>query len=53
MLPFSGNIQNIKVFGVPPNTLPKVMYKMIVCHGAILHYNMSFKTIAGSSDDDF
>ena len=22
MLPFSGNNQNIKMFGVPPNTLP-------------------------------
>ena len=22
MLPFSENIQNIKMFGVPPNTLP-------------------------------
>ena len=22
MLPFSGNNQNIKLFGVPPNTLP-------------------------------
>ena len=33
MLPFSGNIQNIKMFGVPPNTLP-----MIFCHRAILQY---------------
>ena len=34
MLPFSGNIQNIKMFGVPPNTLPWVMYIMIICHWA-------------------
>ena len=26
------------------------MYVMIICHWAILHYNMSFKTIAGRSD---
>ena len=26
------------------------MYIMIICHWAILHYNMSFKTIAGRSD---
>ena len=26
---------------------------MIICHGAILHYNMSFKTIAGRSDGVF
>ena len=35
MLPFSGNNQNM-------NTLPEVMYIMIICHWAILHYNMSF-----------
>ena len=29
------------------------MYIMIICHWAILHYNMSFKTIAGRSDDVF
>ena len=29
------------------------MYIMIICHGAILHYNMSFKTIAGRSDGVF
>ena len=37
----------------PPNTLPEVMYIMIICHGAILHCNMSFKTIAGRSDGVF
>ena len=29
------------------------MYIMIICHWAILHYNMSFKTIAGRSDGVF
>ena len=29
------------------------MYIMIICHLAILHYNMSFKTIAGRSDGVF
>ena len=55
MLPFSGNNQNIKMFGVPPNTLPQVMYIMIICHWAILHYNkcMSFQTIVGRSDGVF
>ena len=33
MLQFSGNIQNINIFGVPPNTLPYVMYIMIICLG--------------------
>ena len=41
------------MFGVPPNTLPEVLYIMIICHWAILHCNMSFKTIAGRSDDVF
>ena len=53
MLLFSGNNQNINMFGVPPNTLPWVMYVMIICHWVILHYNMSFKTIAGRSDGVF
>ena len=53
MLKFSENNQNIKMFGVHPNTLPLVMYIMIICHWAILHYNMSFKTIAGRSDGVF
>ena len=53
MIPFSGNNQNIKMFGVPPNTLPFVMYIMIICHWAILHYNMSFQVIAGRSDGVF
>ena len=29
------------------------MYIMIICHWAILHYNMSFQTIAGRSDGVF
>ena len=36
------------MFGVPPNTLPLVMYIGIVCYWVSLHYNMSFKTIPGS-----
>ena len=55
MLSFSGIIQNIIFFGVSPNTLPLVMYIMIICHWAILP--LSFKTIAGRSlmvfSDDF
>ena len=54
MLPFSGNNQNIKNFGIPLNTLPSmVIYIMIICHWAISHYNMSFKTIVGRSDGVF
>ena len=29
------------------------MYTMIICHWAILHYNMSFQTIPGRSDGVF
>ena len=54
MLRFSGNNQNIKIFRVPPNTLPsRLMYILIICYWAILHYTMSFKTIAGRSDGVF
>ena len=53
MLPFSRNNQNIIMFGVPPNTLPLVMYKIIIYHWAILHYNMPFQTIAGRSNGIF
>ena len=35
------------MFGVPPNTLPLVIYIGIFCYWVLLHYNMSFKTIAG------
>ena len=49
----SENNQNINMFGVPPNTLPYRLYIMIVCHWAILHYNMSFKIISGRFDGVF
>ena len=39
MLKLSRNNQNIKMFGVPRNTLPLVIYI------GILHYNMSFKQL--------
>ena len=42
-----------KVQNPAPNTLLQVMYIMIICHWAILHYNMSFKTIALRSDGVF
>ena len=35
------------MLGVPPNTLPLVTYIGIFCYWVLLHYNMSFKTIAG------
>ena len=35
------------MFEVPPNTLPLVIYIAIFCYWVLLHYNMSFKTIAG------
>ena len=55
MLPFSGKSQNIKMFGVPPNTLPARLctFILIICHWAMLHYNMPFKTIVGRSDSVF
>ena len=34
----------------PPVHFAMVMYIMIICHGAILLYNISFQTIAGRSD---
>ena len=42
MLPFSGNNQNIKMFGVPPEhfAIGYVMYIMMICHWAILHYTI-------------
>ena len=46
MLKLSRNNQNIKMFGVPPNTLPLVIYTGIFCYWVLLHHNMSFKTIA-------
>ena len=56
MIPFSGNNQNIKMFRVSPEHFALGLctyYIMIICHWAILHYNMSFKTIAGRSDGCF
>ena len=35
------------MFRVPPNTLPLVIYIGIFCYWVLLHYNMSFKKIAG------
>ena len=35
------------MLGVPPNTLPLVIYIGILRYWILLHYNMSFKTIAG------
>ena len=34
------------MFGVPPNTLPLVIYTGIFCYWVLLQYNMSVKTIA-------
>ena len=53
MLKLSRNNQNIKMFGVPPNTLPLVIYIGIFCYWVLLHYNMSFKTIAGGFSGAF
>ena len=47
------NNEYIKMFGVPPNTLPLVIYIGIFCYWVLLHYNMSFKTIAGGSNGAF
>ena len=41
------------MFGVPPNTLPLVIYIGIFCYWVLLHYNMSFKTIAGGFNGAF
>ena len=53
MLKFSRNDQNIKMFRVPPNTLPLVIYIGIFCSWVLLHYNISFKTIAGGFNGAF
>ena len=52
MLKLSRNNQNIKMFGVPPNTLPLVIYIGIFCYWVLLQY-MSFKTIAGGFNGAF
>ena len=41
------------MFGVPPNTLPLVIYIGIFCYWVLLHYNMSFKTIASGFNGAF
>ena len=43
------------MFGVPPNILSLVIYIGIFCYYVlkILHYNMSFKTIAGGFNGAF
>ena len=53
MLKLSKNNPNIKMFGVPPNTLPLVIYIGIFCYWVLLQYNMSFKTIAGGFNGAF
>ena len=40
------------MFGIPPNTLPLVIYIGIFCYRVLLHY-MSFKTIAGGFNGAF
>ena len=42
-----------KCLGSPPNTLPLVIYIGIFCYWVLLHYNMSFKTIAGGFNGAF
>ena len=41
--------------GVPPNTRPLVIYigYFVIGHTVLLHYNMSFKTIAGGFNGAF
>ena len=42
------------MFGVPPNTLPLVIYIGRFGYGVLnLHYNMSFKTIVGGFNGAF
>ena len=46
--------KNIKMFGVPPNTLPLAIYIGIFCYWVLLHLQyMSFKTIAGGFNGAF
>ena len=54
MLKLSRNNQIIKMLGVlPSNTLPLVIYIGIFCYWVLLHYNMSFKTIADGFNGAF
>ena len=41
------------MFGGTPNTLPLVIYIGIFCYWVLLHYNMSFRTIAGGFNGAF
>ena len=41
------------MFGVPPNTLPLVIYIGIFGYWVLLHYIMSFKIIAGGFNGAF
>ena len=41
------------MLGVPPNTLPLVIYIGIFCYWVLLQYNMSFKTIAAGFSGAF
>ena len=41
------------MLGVPPNTLPLVIYIGIFCYWVLVHYNISFKTIAGGFNGAF
>ena len=45
--------KNIKMLGVSPNTLSLVSYIGIFCYWVLLHYNMSFKTIASGFNGAF
>ena len=53
ILKLSRNNQNIELLGVPPNTLPLVIYIEIFCYWVLLHYNVSFKTIASGFNGAF
>ena len=53
MFKLSRNNKNIKMLGVPPNTLPLVIYIGIFYYWVLLRYNMSFKTFAGGFNGTF
>ena len=53
MLPFSGNNHTQKCSESPRTLCHRLCTFMIICHCAILHYNMSFKTIAWMSGGVF
>ena len=41
------------MLGVPRNILPLVIYIGIFCYWVLVHYNMSFETIAGGFNGAF